>query len=481
MGDESTIHPVWYPDIQLNHRAYVLANGTAGCATAYCHGTNLEGVAQSGPSCSTCHTWPITNATCTDCHNTTLTATNASAASGGTVTTRPDVVSEFGLAWGHKKSGRATVAAADCIVCHLEGEYATQGRSATYHGDGYIDLRNPDGNGEERITDNLGGVFRFTRYAVDFNAGSRTTVLGNTIAEVVTVKFCMACHDSDGATNTTARSDNGGTGTAEMPFGGVALGANYTATNDAIGTQGLIDVASQFASGNSSRHPVGAPNSRMYPYSNRLAVPYSNIGTARDSNTQNANSASPRVAADDCHNLSTPVTDRTITAHGNAESLRGTYFVSGPTLCLTCHIDGGSGPYNDTINGRHNTGSGFSGNTTRPRNAMDYCNFCHFSQVDQYNASNRPRYAQDVHGFNSMYGGGGWPAGNAAGMLPRAFMRSIQPDGSWDTARSPRPYSAPGITAGQSNCGGSFAFNGGDSGISCSNNGHNNYQPGGSY
>lgn len=436
-----------------------------------------------------CHATPPG---CVECHSSVQTGTHG--------TPRDAVVGEFGLAWGHKKSGRGQVADADCIVCHLEGNYSTQKPSAM-HKDGNIDLRDPDGSGEQPIKDNNGNPFTFTKYSIGYSFGDRTTTLGNTIAEVITVQFCMKCHDSGGATNTTARSNNGGTGTAEMPFGGVALGANYTATNGAIGTQGLIDVATQFAAGNSSRHPVGAPNSRMYPYSDRLAVPYNNIGTDRDSNTQANNSGSPRVAAnsvvmvcDDCHTTGTSLTDRTITAHGNASSLRGAFFVTSATqMCMDCHVAGSttSGYPGRTNFGVHDTGSAFSmiggGDEDRPDNALPRCNFCHFSNPNTYDAANRPRYAQDIHGFNEIYGTtAGWTAGNANGMRPVAFMRnayiaSATLQGSWANGRSPRPYSASGITAGQANCGGSFAFNGGNSGISCSSNGHNSYQPGGSF
>jgi predicted CxxxxCH...CXXCH cytochrome family protein len=69
MENETKVHRLaWYPDVQLNHRAYALANGTSSCANQYCHGTNLTGVANSGPSCSTCHAWPFTGGACGTCH-----------------------------------------------------------------------------------------------------------------------------------------------------------------------------------------------------------------------------------------------------------------------------------------------------------------------------------------------------------------------------------------------------------------------------
>jgi len=480
------------------HASPPLSTGThAGVTTiAACNGCHSHVNADGTFNDKTLHINGIVEASgsCIQCHATAQTGTHG--------TPRDAITTEFGLAYGHKKSGRSAVTDSDCIVCHLEGDFATQ-KAATNgkHKDGNIDLRDPDGAGETAITNNSGAAFTFTKYAVSYAAGSRTTTLGNTVAEVVTVKFCMKCHDSNGATNTTARTRNAGntatTGTAFSPFEGVNLGANYTTTNGAAAAGGVVDVATQFASTNSSRHPVGAPNSRAYPYSTRLLAPYNNIGTTRDSNTQAANTASPRVKAnsvvmvcDDCHTTATTITTRTITAHGSGgtTNMRGTYFVASPTLCTTCH----TGVYADNTNGRHNTGSAFAVGTTRAASAMTKCNFCHFSINDAtYTAAKRPRWGQDVHGFNNLYGvTTGWTAGAANGVRPVAFMRSwATGGGSWPTTASPRPYvvlqnattGQGALAAGQSTCGGTFAFNSGSSGVSCSSNGHTNYSPGGSY
>ena len=173
----------------------------------------------------------------------------------------------------------------------------------------------------------------------------------------------------------------------------------------------------------------------------------------------------------------------------NSGAASGTYFVSGPTLCLSCHVAGANGAYNNTATtlpgGTHGAGSAFSGGTgatTRPAAALNYCNFCHFSLNTDYSAANRPRYAQDVHGFNGIYNGTTWTYGLAANMRPVAFMRNTQTF----TATSPRPYVAtttgPGqynLTAAQAQCGGSATLTNGT--ISCSANAHTNYGPGGSY
>ena len=419
---------------------------------------------------------------------------------------RSAIVGEFNQAWGHKKSTRTAVTNSDCIVCHLEGTFAGQTTSG-YHMNGVIDLRDPDGAGETPITNNSGGVFTFTKYAVSYAAGSRTTTLGNSIAEVVTVKFCMKCHDSNGATNPTARTRNATntatTGTQYMPFEGVSTG--YSVINGAASANGVIDVATQFASYNSSRHPVGAPNSRAYPYSTRLVAPYNNIGTARDGNVQTGGGTGTRTKAnsvimvcDDCHTVTTApgavpaLLDRTITAHGTAqvENVRGTFMVTSPTLCLSCHGTAGTTANqttsqidtNTTSGGDHNPGSAFTTGTTRVASFMTQCQYCHFSAITK---PARPIRAQDVHGFNGMQTtGAGWASGTVTGMRPVAFMRNVA---NWASA-SPRPAvvlssAAPAsqiaVAAGQSTCAGAGDL----SNASCSGQTgkHLNYSPGGSY
>lgn len=69
MGGVMQIHPAgWLGDACSNHGNYAYTNGTAGCSNAACHGADLGGVSQSGPSCTQCHN-PIPNSNqCNYCH-----------------------------------------------------------------------------------------------------------------------------------------------------------------------------------------------------------------------------------------------------------------------------------------------------------------------------------------------------------------------------------------------------------------------------
>ena len=82
MGNATTIHPLdWGTNVGVHHGPYTLEKGHDACSTQYCHGMDGQGVPGSGPSCSSCHDWPLGHSTdmhhslfvtegfkCTDCH-----------------------------------------------------------------------------------------------------------------------------------------------------------------------------------------------------------------------------------------------------------------------------------------------------------------------------------------------------------------------------------------------------------------------------
>ena len=56
LGGPGSTHPqAWGELVAINHSPYVDTNGSTACANAACHGADLSGIPQSGPSCSSCH------------------------------------------------------------------------------------------------------------------------------------------------------------------------------------------------------------------------------------------------------------------------------------------------------------------------------------------------------------------------------------------------------------------------------------------
>ena len=59
LGGPTSAHPIaWGDAILTTHGKYVVANSSNSCRNGYCHGPYLQGVADSGPSCSSCHNYP---------------------------------------------------------------------------------------------------------------------------------------------------------------------------------------------------------------------------------------------------------------------------------------------------------------------------------------------------------------------------------------------------------------------------------------
>ncbi len=299
---------------------------------------------------------------CVDCH----------AVAKGTRSIITGASGEFGLAWGHKKSGRGAVTDDDCIVCHLEGDSTTKKINPTYHlglPNGNIDLRDPDGTGEAAIAG-----LTFTKFATSYAAGSRTSSIGTTVDFKITQLFCLKCHDAGGATNTTARA--GSSPSATAPFGG-----GFTATNS----------YAQFATTNSSKHPILGPLTKDYPTAARMADPYKPTGTRGTSGTT---SAGVVMNCFDCHNTpTTPLTARTVAAHGNANTIRGTIQVASPTFCNVCHL-------NYAVVSQHGTGSAFAvGDSQMKGTVIPNCDNCH--AASSTGDSDLVR-AENVHGTSTL-------------------------------------------------------------------------------
>ena len=56
LGNDRQVHPLqWGQFAYALHGSFVQQKGTASCANVSCHGSDLTGVAGSGPSCTSCH------------------------------------------------------------------------------------------------------------------------------------------------------------------------------------------------------------------------------------------------------------------------------------------------------------------------------------------------------------------------------------------------------------------------------------------
>lgn len=426
---------------------------TQGAGATFTYAFNAAASTCSTVGCHANAIWGVDDFNCVSCHSVPITRTK-----GRPGTTLAAVSLEFGQTWGHKDSSRGAVTPADCIVCHLEGD-STTGKASAYHQDGNIDLRDPDVQGETPITNITGGAFTFQRFSSTYGTtgtGARTSTYAasNTIDNVITQKFCLTCHDSDGAKNTTARTS---AGSQYMPWGGTTA-ATYTVANGAAALNGLVNVKDQFATTNSSYHPVRAPLNRDFPTALRMNDPYKPAGTRGTSGTL---SNSVVITCFDCHNTATPLTLRTVTAHGNAVTIRGVATVSGTpsttnkvTFCNVCHAS------YDT-QAPHGTGSAWSAsvNSGMAPYVQYGCNICHGSNFAT--AVVRPVRALDVHGVNilptggmTFRTGGRW----ATAGTPIAFIRNTfvlddhAPKKVGATTYTPTCMSAGG-TANPSFCG----------------------------
>jgi len=342
-----------------------------------------------------------------------------------TVTSRVAVAGDFTLTQSHTRSRTSKVATKeDCCVCHMEGDVATGSPNGTYHKNGYVELRDPDlgttikavthsgttaAAGAYTSTANDAKFVRFKRNlgimlenetALPFTGSLNTNfqVIGG-----IMVNHCLKCHDSNGATSTTAQIPAASGGTAFKPFG-ATVAANGT-------NQGVLDVAGQFASTNRAHHPVLAKVNNGFTNTGgtRLVAPWN--ASATKSATTTVYGA--LISCWDCHapNGSTSATTLTTTmTHGktktvttDAVELRGSVYLSSTTtagnLCLNCHVVSGG----TTL---HGTGSAMQASTSNSQ--MTYfqnrCYFCH-SGVETNAHAARPIGAGDAHGYNTTAAG----------------------------------------------------------------------------
>ena len=399
---------------------------------------------------------------CISCHN----AAIVSSVWAGAITRR-NIVGEFAMTFSHKRAATGAVSNADCKVCHMEGE-------GSFHGDGYIDLRNPDtGFAIEGVTFGGTGAGSYTSTGTAMKIKQFSRDLASSTIEAATaammINHCLKCHDVDGALSPKSQV----TGNALKPFGtSVASTATYFNNKVAAGnTSGaVVDVNSSFATTNASYHPVLGKQNNSYITTTMMKAPWNTLAKTAGNNT----TYGMLITCWDCHApaAATGVQTASVTAHGAVATLRYDSWLGATSpalnLCTVCHA---ANYATGTTN--HGTGSAFStGGNSAIGTRFRTCTNCHSSGVNA-----RPWRGVDAHGFNQMAeqrtdtttaaNALTW-AGARPGSRPYAFYRT-QNLSSW------RPATAAGDTLT-----GTVGCSQYSTGSNCGNS-HGTFGPGGTY
>jgi trimeric autotransporter adhesin len=462
----------------MTHTTTDAANATV---CGLCHWNNVQPPTYNAPVPGTpncfdntlCHGVEVTLG-CVGCHNTAISSPTAQSIDAS-VTQRRAIVPEFKNTWSHKRSSSGGVPAntvvtnADCAVCHMEGNVSDGSRNLTYHGNGYIELRDPDtGAAIEGVAWNgatpgqynsSGSQLQFVRFSRNLSSASIEQA-----AAAIQINHCLKCHDANGATNALAQVPGG---SALKPFATTITG--QAAPFNSNGNGNVVNVAGSFNPANATYHPVMGKQNNSYAQGTRMVAPW-NLAKANGNNTQYGN----LISCWDCHAPAgaSGVQTSTVTAHGAPATLRAPVRAGGNTaaanLCLNCHAT-----VYATTNTNHGSGSAFGsgGDSAMSTTIFSNCHNCH-----SYNgavgatvsaAGTRPNRAEDVHGFDDRdpvtAGIQKWTSGSR----PYAFIRN--------TLSSWAPASATGdAITGAHTCSGT--------GGTCNNNMNNDsYSPGGVY
>lgn len=454
--------------------------GKGTCSSVACHGTAE---------------WGVTTFNCVTCHNGAIAITKGPLAGSNS---RRNVSAEFMSTWSHFRSLKGgtittvgSIPPAACIVCHMEGNPATGGQMASYHGNGYVELRDPDTGVTIKnvnwVSAAGAGNGWYTNATSDMNtmAAFRRNLASSTLEPEVAatqINFCLKCHDSNGALSTLSRL-GGAAAPALRPFN-IAI-RDWTTTSamsslgNPTGSGNVVDAKHSFLTSNAAYHPIMGKGNNGYAKGLRMAAPWNGIAQTMGTNTN----WGYLISCWDCHapSAATGMQTFSVTAHGAPATLRG--LIRGGTLgttatnnlCFNCHL-GYAGNSNHLVAGFGT--SAFQSGGSSMGGSMKSCHYCHGSGIGVSSvavagsatlteALARPLRAEDVHGFENrlpQVAGSKWASGNR----PYAFIRNTLT--GWRPARSPE--TAANTTG---NCTGI-------SGRTCdSNMGGRTYAPGGVY
>jgi predicted CxxxxCH...CXXCH cytochrome family protein len=403
--------------------------GKGTCSTVACHGTAE---------------WGVTTFDCISCHS----AQVAIAAGPLAGQQRAAVAASLKTSGTRNHKGTAVGADAtkwDCIVCHMEGDYASGSTAPSYHGNGIIDFRDPDTGVQVKKVQwtGVGAAGAYTDTLTNYTTSRFTRNLAVTLENdpqwlriaSVQQNLCLKCHDTNGATNANAWTKNsGGTvvGTALRPFG-LAVGSTSTlfwvsATNrqaaaNTIGS--VMDVNTMLTKTNASYHPVTGKANNGFTGTTRMKAPW-NTATTPTAKVARTNTVYGwLVSCFDCHATqdASGLQTGTVVAHGNSSTTatpqmrQKTYnnvaTATNLNLCTVCHAD----TYATTSNA-HGSGSALgSGPASMSASTMGSCYLCHGTAA--VNAATR---AISGHGFDGIESTGA----NFTGGRPYAFIRGAQ-------------------------------------------------------
>jgi predicted CxxxxCH...CXXCH cytochrome family protein len=438
--DSVTGTPGAYTPVAATHN-----NGSYNVVASLGYTYSLDGGTCSTVSCHGVAVWGVTTFDCVSCHTSPVTITNGPLANG--TNQRRAVTTELTTSGSRNHKGTAISVAPtkwDCIVCHLEGNNdATGSLNATYHGNGVLDFRDPDGTGNQPIKKVSWGGLPYAANLSDAGGRYKDTLTNFTTARFsrdlsvvlesdpawlkvasIQMNLCLHCHDNDGAKNSTAWTKNAaGTvvGTAYQPFG-LAVGnssAQYwvtTTLKSAAGntTGNVMNVFSQLSSANASSHPVTGRGNNGYSRGTNMKAPWSGgTNTAKSSSTVYGY----LISCFDCHGVkgSTGVQSATVVAHGNGSTINivalrspyptaalGGVAISGgaTNLCTLCHADtyvSGTTAHPDGMSPAGGNAGAFEAMSAT---TFGTCANCHVTYTDSVSAR-----AVAVHGYNATEAG----------------------------------------------------------------------------
>ncbi|MDH3519669.1 MAG: hypothetical protein OEM49_04360, partial [Myxococcales bacterium] len=320
-------------------------NSAADCRT--CHG-HLDGFRGTGGDCTDCHKTQREISANPGTYRRQITESTLGAGDG-------EFSTNFTSHHVNDGTGAQIVTKWDCVVCHSEGDVLTGDTDSAYHQKDGVQLRDVD----------TGTVYSDWSGLTPFERSS----------------FCLSCHDADGATLITGRTDADPDATTNNlnPFNDGITNAHepngFDGTPAPHSRGAVVDVQGQFDTLNASHHAVLGPG---YVYAADCVAPGDPhpcctgagtgpscalpFGSAVSGAIQGARTDLDWNSVLDCEDCHYGTATTKLSAHGtlNARYLlrdidgNDTLPADDSTLnCRRCHDPEGTGLYPDHTRGAH--------------------------------------------------------------------------------------------------------------------------------